>query len=52
MKSRDLIIGAYIASFAYHIAFLILAGRYDMLVLSAPLALIPLLIVLIQRRRA
>jgi hypothetical protein len=52
MKSRDLIIGAYAIWVAYEITFLILAGRYDMLVFSAPLALIPLLIVLIQRRKS
>ncbi|MFX1569051.1 MAG: hypothetical protein ACFFCV_11870 [Promethearchaeota archaeon] len=51
MKKIDLIIIGYAATLIMDFIFLIIVQRFDILVVSGPLALIPLIITLIQRRR-
>lgn len=51
MKRIDLIIIGYAAMLLLDFIFLIIVQRFDVLFISGPLALIPLIITLIQRRR-
>ncbi|MFX0155931.1 MAG: hypothetical protein ACFE9Q_15520 [Candidatus Hodarchaeota archaeon] len=51
MKKIDLIIIGYAATLILDFIFLIIVHRFDVLLISGPLALIPLIIALIQRRR-
>jgi len=51
MKRIDLIIIGYIATLILDFVFLIIVQRFDILLISGPLALIPLIITLIRRRR-
>ena len=52
MKKIDLLIIGYLATLIVDFMFLIIVQRFDILIISGPLALIPLIITLIQRRRA
>ena len=51
MKRIDLIIIGYAAMLILDFIFLMIVQRFDILLISGPLALIPLIITLIQRRR-
>jgi len=51
MKRIDLIIIGYTLTLILDFLFLIIVQRFDILLISGPLALIPLIITLIQRRR-
>ena len=51
MKRIDLIIIGYAATLILDFIFLMIVQRFDILLISGPLALIPLIITLIQRRR-
>jgi len=51
MKRIDLIIIGYAATLIVDFIFLMIVQRFDILLISGPLALIPLIITLIQRRR-
>jgi len=51
MKKIDLIIIGYAATLILDFIFLTIVQRFDVLLVSGPLALIPLIITLIQRRR-
>ena len=51
MKKIDLIILGYAATLILDFIFLIIAQRFDILLISGPLALIPLIITLIRRKR-
>jgi len=52
MKKIDLLILGYAVMLIIDFIFLIIMRRFDILVISGSLALIPLLITLIQRKRA
>jgi hypothetical protein len=51
MKKIDLIIFGYAIFIIVDVIFLIIVRRFDILLISGPLAIIPLVITLIQRRR-
>ncbi|MFX1601336.1 MAG: hypothetical protein ACFFB6_12125 [Promethearchaeota archaeon] len=51
MKKIDLIIWGYLAILMVDFIFLIIVHRFDILLISGSLALIPLIITLIRRRR-
>ena len=51
MKKIDLIIIGYAVMLILDFIFLIIVQRFDILLISGPLALIPLIITLIQRRK-
>jgi len=51
MKRIDLIIIGYAATLILDFIFLTIVHRFDILLISGPLALIPLIITLIRRKR-
>jgi len=51
MKKIDLIIIGYAATLILDFIFLMIVQRLDVLLISGPLALIPLIITLIRRKR-
>ncbi|MFX0058352.1 MAG: hypothetical protein ACFE85_14795 [Candidatus Hodarchaeota archaeon] len=51
MKRIDLIIIGYVITLILDFIFLIIVQRFDILLISGSLALIPLIITLIQRKR-
>lgn len=51
MKRIDLIIIGYAAMLILDFIFLMIVQRFDILLISGPLALIPLIITLIRRER-
>jgi len=51
MKRIDLIIIGYAATLILDFIFLMIVERFDILLISGPLALIPLIITLIRRKR-
>jgi len=51
MKRIDLIIIGYAAMLILDFIFLMIVQRFDILLISGPLALIPLIITLIRRKR-
>ncbi|MFX1574227.1 MAG: hypothetical protein ACFFB0_15905 [Promethearchaeota archaeon] len=51
MKRIDLLIIGYAVILIVDFIFLLVVDRFDVLLISGPLALIPLIITLIQRKR-
>ena len=51
MKKIDYLIIGYAATLILDYVFLVLVERFDVLLISGPLALIPLIISLIRRKR-
>ncbi|MFX1303625.1 MAG: hypothetical protein ACFFBV_11650 [Promethearchaeota archaeon] len=51
MKKIDLIIWGYAATLILDFIFLMIVQRFDVLLISGPLALIPFIITLIRRKR-
>jgi hypothetical protein len=52
LKKIDLILIGYVLTLIIDFIFLIIVHRYEIIFISGPLALIPLIITLIQRKRA
>jgi hypothetical protein len=50
MKKIDLIIIGYAATLLLDFIFLMIVQRFDILLISGPLALIPLIITLVRRK--
>ena len=51
MKEIDIIISIYLLSVVFYVVFLILAGSIDKLLYAGSLAIIPLFIAILGRRR-